>query len=142
MAGMTSAQRYAAIMLAERAGLGVPAIAAPGPLLTVFGAPEGSDGPVTRYFARIFGIRNVALGLQVWDARDDAVRLRRLAGLNAAIELTDAVAGVVTAARNPEMRRAGTAAVLTSLSVAAGFVGLAAVAGRTAESARTAGLPG
>jgi hypothetical protein len=130
MGAMTSVQRYAAAMLAERVGLGVAAIAAPGPLLAVFGAPEGSDGPVMRYFARIFGIRNIALGLQVWDARDDVERLRQLALLNAAVELSDAVAGAVTAARSPEMRRAGAAAVATSLAVASGFVGLSVVAGR------------
>lgn len=130
MGVMSADQTYAAVMLAERVGLGVAAIAAPGPLLSVFGAPEGSDNAVMRYFARIFGVRNIALGLQVWAARDDAERLRRLALMNAAIELSDAVVGAATAARVPEMRRAGVAAVATSLAVASGFVGLSVVAGR------------
>lgn len=127
---MDTLENYSAAMLAERAGVGAAVLAAPGSLLTTFGAPASMDNPAVRYTARLFGIRNVALGLQVWDARHDPERLRRLATMNAAIELTDAVAGAVIVARVPEMRRPGIAVVLTSLAVATGFLGLRTVAGR------------
>ncbi len=87
--------------------VGAAAIVAPGPLLTGFGAPADADTPALRYTTRLFGIRNVALGVQGWQARKDPTRLTTLSGQNATVELTDFVAGAVVTSTDPEMRRPG-----------------------------------
>ena len=93
-------------------------------MLTGFGAPADLDTPAVRYTARLFGIRNVALGVQVWQARHDPDRLRALAGQNATVELTDLVAGAALAKSAPELRTPAIAVMVISLAAASGFLGL------------------
>lgn len=126
---MNTSEVYTTAMVAERLLVGAAAIVAPGPLLTGFGAPAEMDNPGLRYTTRLFGIRNVALGIQVWQARGNPTRLRDLAGQNAAVELTDLVAGS-TLTRSPELKRPALAVMATSFAVASGFLGLRAVASR------------
>lgn len=128
---MDTTSIYTTVMTAERLLVGAAAILAPGPLLTSFGAPAELDTPALRYTARLFGIRNVAMGVQVWSARHDPIRLRALAGQNAAVELTDLVAGAAVTASDARMRTAGIAVMVTSVAVASGFLGLRAVVSRT-----------
>lgn len=128
---MDTTEAMATAMTIERVLVGAAAIAAPGPLLTTFGAPAEMNNPALRYTTRLFGIRNVALGLQVWKARHNPRRLQELAGQNAAVELTDMVAGSALTLRSPELRKPGIAVMVTSVSVASGFLGLRAAASRT-----------
>jgi hypothetical protein len=127
---MDSTHWYATAMVAERVIVGGAAIVAPGQLLTGFGAPADLDTPAVRYTTRLFGIRNVALGLQVWQARQDPARLRALATQNAAVELTDLVAGAALAKSAPQLRTPAIAVMVTSVAVASGFLGLRALANR------------
>jgi hypothetical protein len=127
---MSASSTYATIMTAERLLVGAAAMAAPGALLTGFGAPTELDTPAVRYTTRLFGVRNIAMGLQVWSARDDPARLRSLAGQNAVVELTDLVAGAAVTASDERMRTSGIAVMVTSLAVASGFLGLRALASR------------
>ncbi len=124
---MDNSEKMATAMTIERVLVGAAAIAAPGPLLTTFGAPAEMNNPGLRYTTRLFGIRNVALGMQVWKARRNPARLQELAGQNAAVELTDLVAGSALALR-PELRGPGFAVMATSVSVASGFLALRALA--------------
>ena len=110
---MDTTEKMAVAMTVERVLVGAAAIAVPGPLLTTFGAPAELNNPALRYTTRLFGIRNVALGLQVWGARNDPARLRELAGQNAAVELTDMVAG---SAPRPHMGSILTACLVGSPS--------------------------
>jgi hypothetical protein len=119
---------YATVMTAERVLLGAAAMAAPGALLSAFGAPPEYDTPAVRYTTRLFAVRNIALGVQVWTARRDPERLRELAAANAVVELTDLVAGAAVTASDERMRKPGIAVMLTSLAVASGFLGLRAKA--------------
>lgn len=118
-------------MTVERLLVGGAAMAAPGALLTGFGAPAELNTPAVRYTTRLFGVRNIAMGLQVWSARNDPAELRQLAGLNAAVELTDLVAGAAVTAGDARMRKPGIAVMVTSLAVASGFIGLRRIACRT-----------
>lgn len=126
---MDTTEKMAAAMTVERILVGAAAIAAPGPLLTTFGAPAELNNPALRYTTRLFGIRNVALGLQVWGARNDPDRLRELAGQNAAVELTDMVAGSALLV-GETLRGPAVAVMATSISVATGFLVLRKLAGR------------
>ena len=127
---MNTVERFATAMVVERIAVGAAAIVAPGPLLTGFGAPADADTPALRYTTRLFGIRNVALGVQVWQARKDPTRLAALSGQNATVELTDLVAGAVVTSTDPQMRRPGVAVMATSLAVASGFLVLRRLASR------------
>lgn len=120
-----SLTKYAGAMLAERVGVGAAAGLAPGALLKGFGIDPSEDSPTLRYFARLFAVRNVALGVLVWDARNDPRRLERVAWINAATELVDAAAGAAPLVTGRTQPRAAAGAIGASLAVSAGFVGLA-----------------
>lgn len=128
-----STQKYAAIMLAERVGVGAAAGLAPGALLKSFGISTEDDSPTLRYFARLFAVRNAVLGVLVWDARHDPRRLERLAWINAATELVDAAAGVAPLVTGRTQPRAAAGAIGASLAVSAGFIGLALRARRSSS---------
>jgi hypothetical protein len=128
--GSVDSDSYTTVMTAERLLVGAFALIAPGPLLTTFGvAPEFNTAAV-RYATRLFGVRNAALGVQLWLARGDRREVVRLAGLNAAVELVDLVDGLTVAAQSRELRRSGVAVSIVSVAAAAGFLGLRASAGR------------
>ncbi len=129
---MDSTQMYTTALVAERVLVGGATIIAPHRLLTGFGAPADLDTPAVRYTARLFGIRNLALGVQVWQARHDPDRLRTLAGQNAAVELTDLVAGAALAKSAPELRIPAIAVTVISVAVASGFLGLRRLVARGA----------
>lgn len=126
-----SLTRYAGVMLAERVGVGVAAGAAPGALLKAFGIDPAEDSPTLRYFARLFAVRNVVLGVLVWDARHDPRRLERLAWVNAATEIVDAAAGAAPLVSGRTQPQAAAGAIGASLAVSAGFIGLALKARRS-----------
>ena len=123
-------RRYAGVMLAERVTIGAAAALAPGSLLNAFGIDSAEDSPTLRYFARLFGIRNVVLGILVWQSREDPQRLAAVASINAATEILDAVAGAVPLITRQGRGASAVTAVATSLAVSAGFAGLAVAAHR------------
>lgn len=116
---------YARTMLIERVSVGLAAGIAPGVLLRAFGIDSSEDSPTLRYFARLFAVRNVVLGLLVWDARHDSRRLERVAWINAATEIVDAAAGAAPMLTGRTRPSAAAGAIAASLAVSAGFVGLA-----------------
>lgn len=124
---------YAAAMLAERVGVGAAAGLAPGALLKAFGIDESEDSPTLRYFARLFAVRNVVLGVLVWDARHDPRRLERVAWVNAATELVDAAAAAAPMVTGRTKPQAAAGAIGASLAVSAGFIGLALKARRSPQ---------
>ena len=125
---------YAAAMLAERVGVGAAAGLAPGALLKGFGIDEAEDSPTLRYFARLFAVRNAVLGVLVWQARHDPRRLERVAWINAATEILDAVAAAAPLATGRTKPQAAAGAIGASLAVSAGFAGLALRARRAAQA--------
>jgi hypothetical protein len=116
---------YAGAMLAERVGVGAAAGLAPGALLKAFGIDESEDSPTLRYFARLFAVRNAVLGVLVWEARHDPRRLERVAWINAATELVDAVAAAAPLTTRRTKPQAAAGAIGASLAVSAAFAGLA-----------------
>jgi hypothetical protein len=56
----------------------------------VFGVPEAQDNATLRMLARLFGIRNVVLGVWTLAARDQGAEQRRVCyRLNAVVDATD-----------------------------------------------------
>src|ERR687897_570429 len=66
----------------ERVATGGLAAIVPGRAIGAIAAP-GSDTEAIRYVARFLGIRQVVLGVMLWQSSADRAWLRRMATLNA-----------------------------------------------------------
>ena len=126
--------RWAGVMLVERVSVGAAAALAPAQMMSTFGIDESEDSPTLRYFARRFGIRNVVLGVLVWQARDEPQLLAKLAAFNAATEALDACAGAAPLVTRQGRDASAIAATATSVVVSAAFAGLAIAARRRART--------
>ena len=78
----------------ERVASGGLAAIAPGRAIGAIATPK-SDTEAARYVARLLGIRQVVLGVMLWQSREDRAWLRRMATLNALTEALDAAATLV-----------------------------------------------
>jgi len=78
----------------ERVATGGLAAIVPGRAIGAITTP-GSDTEAARYVTRLLGIRQVVLGVMLWQSREDRTWLRRMATLNALMEALDAVATLV-----------------------------------------------
>jgi hypothetical protein len=111
----------------ERVATGGLAAIAPGRAIGAITTP-GSDTEAGRYVARLLGIRQVVLGVMLWQSRDDRAWLRRMATLNALMEALDAVATVVAFVQRRGDDRLSAATVGAALSASAVFLALRAAA--------------
>src|SRR5215218_10908526 len=85
-----------------------------------------SDTEAARYVARLLGIRQVVLGVMLWQSRHDRVWLRRMATLNARMEALDAAATLVALVQRRGGDRPSAATVGAALSASAAFLALRA----------------
>jgi hypothetical protein len=99
---------------AIRVLFGAGALVAPTALRRSLRLPAQHDNASARLMVALFAWREIALGAQVLAARDDAAALHRLAGLNALVDLGDAVTNAV-----PLVRRQGIDAGSASMMVTA-----------------------
>ena len=111
----------------ERVATGSLAVIAPGRAIGAIATPK-SDTEAARYVARLLGIRQVVLGVMLWQSRDDRAWLRRMATLNALMEMLDAVATLVALAQRRDGDRPSAATVGAALSASAAFLALRAAA--------------
>ena len=111
----------------ERLATGALAAIAPDRVVGAM-ATEGSDSEAARYLARLVGIRQVVLGVMLWQSREDRTWLRRMATLNALTEALDAVATVVAFVQRRGDDRPSAATVGAALSASAAFLALRAAA--------------
>lgn len=121
-------ETWTRVMAIERVTVGVLLGLAPGLAVKVFGLPPDADTPPTRMAARLFAVRNVSLGVLLWQARDDRSKLANAALLNAATEGADALAAAVPLIRRQGMDRVAISAMAVALMVAAGFLRLRSLA--------------
>lgn len=126
--------RLTGLMLLQRIGLGAFIAVAPDVARRLFGAPAEMGNPLLHFTARLFGIRNVALGVILWESRHDPERLERVASLNAGVELLDATAAAVPLARRQGVDRAALSGALLSAIVACAFLALRAAARTSRQS--------
>jgi hypothetical protein len=112
----------------ERVATGSLAVIAPGRAIGAIATPK-SDTEAARYVARLLGIRQVVLGVMLWQSRDDRAWLRRMATLNALMEMLDAVATLLALAQRRDGEgRPSAATVGVALSASAAFLALRAAA--------------
>jgi hypothetical protein len=111
----------------ERVATGGLAAIVPGRAIGTITTP-GSDTEAARYVARLLGIRQVVLGVMLWQSREDRTWLRRMATLNALTEALDAVATVVAFVQRRGDDRPSAATVGAALSASAVFLALRSAA--------------
>jgi hypothetical protein len=111
----------------ERVATGGLAAIVPGRAIGAI-TTQGSDLEAARYVARLLGIRQVVLGVMLWQARDDRAWLRRMATLNALMEALDAVATLVDLVQRRGGDRPSAAVVGAALSASAAFLALRSAA--------------
>ncbi len=90
-----------------RVVLGVSALAAPRSLLRVFGFPGEPDARLS-YAVRLYGVRELLIGLHLWREAATGEPTLLTARLNLAIDAIDAGMSFVMAATRPEVRRGAT----------------------------------
>ena len=110
----------------ERVASGGLAAIAPGRAIRAITTPK-SDTEAARYVARLLGIRQVVLGVMLWQSRDDRAWFR-VATLNALMEALDAVATLVAVVQRRGGGRPSVALVGAALSASAAFLALCAAA--------------
>jgi hypothetical protein len=102
---------------AARIGVGVVAVAAPGLLRRVMGLPASHGSASTDMMTRLFGIREVAVGVHVVGAVRSSGRQPDVYALNAAVDGGDALVMLVTAVKGGGARRAAIGGLLTAIPV-------------------------
>jgi hypothetical protein len=110
----------------ERVATGVFVAIAPGRAIGVLTTP-GYDTEAARYVTRLLGIRQVVLGVMLWQARNDRAWLRRVATLNALTEALDAAATLASGGQRRDGRPPAAPAV-AALATSAVFLALRASA--------------
>jgi hypothetical protein len=111
----------------ERVATGGLAAIAPDRALGAIAA-QGSDSEAARYVARLLGIRQLMLGVMLWQSSADRAWLRRMATLNALTEALDAAATIVDMAKRRGGGRPSAAVVGAALSASSAFLVLRAAA--------------
>jgi hypothetical protein len=109
----------------ERVTTGGLAAIVPGRAIRTITTPK-SDTEAARYVARLLGIRQVVLGVMLWQSRHDRAWLRRMATLNALMEALDAAATLVALVQQRGGDRPSAATVVAALSASAAFLALRA----------------
>lgn len=99
-----------------RIAIGVGSIVAPAPTARVFGL-RPAENPQLPYFARMFGVREIALGALTLMATGDVRRTLVRAGV--AVDGGDAVTGIIGLARKEFPLLAGGMLVAAALGAAA-----------------------
>ena len=110
----------------ERVATGGFVAIAPGRAIGTLTA-RGYDTEAARYMARLLGVRQVVLGVMLWQARNDRAWLRRVATLNALTEALDAAATLASVGRQRNGRPSAAPAV-AALATSAAFLALRAAA--------------
>lgn len=103
ISGMSqSLQQRIGLAAAGRIAIGAAALLVPGPTSRLLGFPQAQDSATARLMGRLFGVRDVALGVLVWRVREDPALSRFVYRLNACVD-----AGDIAAAAVPVIRRGG-----------------------------------
>lgn len=90
--GASDIEEKIARIAAARIAVGASVTATPGLVARIFGAPTEQLTPSARMLGRLFGIRNVVLGVWALSVRDaSAAERRRCFTLNAAVDTADLV---------------------------------------------------
>jgi hypothetical protein len=123
---MVNSRGVAGSMAAGRILIGAAALLAPGPTSRLLGFPTSQDSASARLMGRLFGVRDVALGVLVLRARRDPDFARFVYRLNACVDGGDAASMAVALIGREGIDRAALASSVPALSAMVGWSLLAA----------------
>lgn len=112
------------VMAAIRIAIGAAAVLAPGPSSRLFGFPREQDSPTSRLMGRLFGVRDVALGALVLQARGEPESAGYVFRLNAAVDAGDAAATAAALIGRQGIDRAALSSLVFAVSGAASWLRL------------------
>lgn len=108
--GRSDAIRVATAIAWLRTLIGAGLIAAPGPMLSMWGYPRNeSRSPTVRALLRTAGGRDLVLGLATLAARQDDQAMRRMALVSAAIDSGDTLLSAALLVASPGARKPASA---------------------------------
>ena len=125
-------RRTASAMAVGRIAIGAAALLAPGPTSKLLGFPREHDNPTARLMGRLFGVRDVALGVLVWRFKDDPAVAPWVFRFNADIDAGDATAIAVAVAGRQGIDRGALSSAVPAVGAAVGWSTLAAATERDA----------
>lgn len=114
--GKAASRRLALALGAGRIAFGAGMLLAPRWSLRALHHPSDAVTPSARLMARMYGVRDIALGVAVLASRDDE-RLAQLSGVTAAIDAGDALALASELIATAELRRGAVEGLALALSV-------------------------
>ncbi|MDP9326290.1 MAG: hypothetical protein M3O87_07115 [Candidatus Dormibacteraeota bacterium] len=117
-----------------RVGVGAIAIIAPGVLRRVMGSPASHDSASLDMFSRLFGVREIAVGMHSIAAVQSSPRKPDVYAHNALVDGADAAVMLVTAIKGGGARRAAIGGFFTAVPVVATWLWLRQEAARTEPS--------
>ncbi len=126
-------RRTASAMAIGRIAIGAAALFAPGPTSKLLGFPRDHDNATARLMGRLFGVRDLALGVLVWRFKDDPAVAPWIFRFNAAIDAGDASAVAVAVAGRQGIDRGALSSAVPAVGAAIGWSVLAAATERDAE---------
>lgn len=101
---MTALSTRSQLMVLGRLGLAAACFAAPNQVVTLLGFPERSS--TARSFARMLGVRDLAMALVLVATSSDPAVHRRAVQIAGLVDAGDVVSISLGAVRDPAMRRA------------------------------------
>jgi hypothetical protein len=125
-------RRTATAMAIGRIAIGAAALLAPGPTSKLLGFPRDHDNPTARLMGRLFGVRDVALGVLVWRFKDDPVVAPWVYRFNAAIDAGDAASIAVAVGGRQGIDRGALSSAVPAVGAAVGWTALATATERNA----------
>jgi Domain of unknown function (DUF4267) len=120
-------------MAIGRIAIGAAALLAPGPTSKLLGFPRDHDNATARLMGRLFGVRDVALGVLVWRFKEDPAVAPWVFRFNAAIDAGDATAVAVAVGGRQGIDRGALSSAVPALGAAVGWSALAAATERDAS---------
>jgi hypothetical protein len=123
-------------MALGRVAIGAAALFAPGWTSRLLGFPVEQDSPSARLMGRLFGVRDVALGVLVWKARNDPATARFVYRLNAGVDGGDAASMAAAVIGRQGIDRAALSSSVPALGAMVGWSVLAARAAAPAGGPR------
>jgi hypothetical protein len=115
----------AAAMAIGRVVIGAAALLAPGPTSKLLGFPRDHDNATARLMGRLFGVRDVALGVLVWRFKDDQEVAPWAYRFNAAIDAGDAASIAIAVAGRQGIDRGALSSAVPALGAAFSWTALA-----------------
>lgn len=108
-----------------RIAIGAAALLAPRLTSKLMGFPTDHDNPTARLMGRLFGVRDVALGVLVLTMPDDPRIARSIFHLNAAVDAGDAASMAAAVVGRQGIDRAALSSALLAVPAAVGWIHLA-----------------